>query len=111
MVAVAAETKKGGIPVVCESMKKDPAIQPGEGARAIDTFHPHYITAEEFGQAFESAKNFLEQQYGETRCEDYFDGYATLTSYLAGYAANMPLGVAFEGVRKILHERYGLKDE
>ena len=97
--------------MVCEGITKDPAVAPGEGARAIDTFHAHFITEDEFAQAFESAKNYLAQLYGESRSEDYLDGFSTLTSYLAGYAANMPLNVAFEGVRKILHERYGLKDE
>ena len=111
MVAVAAEKQKGGISVVCEGITKNPAIQPGEDARAIDTFHAHFITEDEIAQAFESARNYLVRLYGTERQEDYLDGFSTILSYLAGYAANMPLSVAWEGTRKILHERYGIKDE
>ena len=84
---------------------------PGEGARAIDNFRKHCIEKSEWGQAFSAAQNHLYTYYGNGEHEDYNAGFATLISYLAGYAAGMPLEIAFEGARLILHERYGLKDE
>ena len=110
MVAVAAKKQKGGIPVVRTGVKKYPAIQPGGSARAIDTFQAHFITDGEFAQAFESAKNFLRRQCGAEGREGYLEGYTTMIAYLAGYAGNMPLSVAVDGTREILHERYGLED-
>ena len=109
MVAVVVKKQKGGIPVVCTGITKDPAIQPGEGARAIDTFHAHCITEDEFAQAFECAKRHLEKTHDKG--EGYLDGFSTIISYLAGYAANMPLHVAWTGTVKILRERYGIEDE
>lgn len=90
--------------------KNNPVQRPGDGARAFDTIQKHFITDGEFSQAFESAKRFLEQQYGTGGHEGYYEGFVTLISYIAGYAANMPLHVAYDGTRKILHERYGIED-
>lgn len=97
--------------MVCEGMKKAPVVQPGGSARAIDIFRDDYIADCEWNQALKSAKNFLEHTYGKECAEGYREGFLTVIAYLAGYAANMPLEVAFDGASKILHERYGLEDE
>ena len=90
------------------SEKNNPVQRPGDGARAFDTIHTHFITNSEFPQAFKSAKEFIELQYGTvaTPNEDYWEIYGSLISYLSGYASNMPLRIAADGVKKIIHERY-----
>ena len=93
--------------------KNNPVQRPGDGARAIDTIHTHSIRESDFPQAFISAKTFIEWEYGTIPVpgEEYYEVYCSLISYLSGYASNMPLGVATNGVRKILHERYQIKDD
>ena len=91
--------------------KNNPAIQPGEGARAIDTFRLYSNTGEDFTQAFAAVKKFLIKDYGAEGKEGYYEGFTSAISYLSGYARNMPIHIAFSGVRKILSERYGLENE
>ena len=108
MVAVAAEKQKGGIPVVCEGITKDPAIQPGEGARAIDTLHAHYIAQDSWHQAEISVREHQEHLLADGF--DYFGEMACMLAYLAGYCPEMPVRVANDIVTKLIAERRHLHE-
>lgn len=82
--------------------KNDPAIQPGDGARAFDTILNDSIT-EPFGWAISVVRKYqLEGKY-----EDFNDEFSTLISYFAGCEPDMPLRTAYELVTKLIKERRG----
>ncbi len=108
MVADAAKKQKGGIPVVHDAITKSPAIQPGEGARAIDTFREHYIADDRWIQAKKAVRRHQLEDLDKGL--DYFAESACLIWYLAGYAPEMPVRVAQEIVGKLIAERRRLHE-
>lgn len=88
------------------SKTKNPAIQPGECARAIDTFRNDYIASGELFQV----KNTLQahQLRHLTSGFDYLEECCLLLAFLAGYAPDMPIGMANDIVTELVRERKGI---
>ena len=92
--------------MVCEGITKDPAIQPGECARAIDTFRTYYIAQDDLNQAENALR---EHQKTLDDKFDFFGEFALLIAYLSGYAPQMPLYTANEIATKLVKERRNMK--
>lgn len=92
--------------MVCEAMKKDPANKPGESARAIDTFRKDYTAC----GRWEQAANALQKHQIKALSDgfDYFGECSCMFAFLAGFAPEMPLGVANDIVVKMVEERRGI---
>lgn len=83
--------------------EKDPAMMPGEGARAIDTFRFDYSANGSIEQAEKALRN---ENFGNGFNDfGYFDEMACMMAYLAGYAPGMPVKTAYEMITRIVKER------
>ena len=89
------------------SKKKDPAIQPGDGARAFDTIRDDFIT-DKWGYAIELVKK---RQLEQENWIDYHDEFSTLIACFAGCAPDMPLKIAYTLSRKLINERRNWENE
>lgn len=89
--------------MVCAGITKDPAIQPGERARAIDTFRIDYIASERWIQAENAVREYQIKKLASGL--DCFGEMALMLAYLTGYAPEMPLHTAHEIVTKLVEER------
>lgn len=89
--------------MVCTGMKKDPAIVPGECARAIDTFREDYIADGRWIQAQIAVRKY--QRKNLATGFGYMEEFACMLSFLAGYAPEMPVRVASDIVSKLIKER------
>lgn len=89
------------------SKTKDPAILPGEGARAIDTFRTDYTTSGNLNQVESTLK--AHQMRHLSNGFNYLEECCLLLAFLAGYAPDMPLKMANDIVSELVHERKGLQ--
>lgn len=90
------------------SETKNPAVQPGEGARAIDTFRTHYISKAAIVQAEKSVREHQLLHLADGF--DYFGECACMLAYLAGYAPEMTIRDANDMVTKLINERRHLHE-
>lgn len=88
------------------SKTKNPAIQPGEGARAIDTFRNDYIAS---GKMFQAQNALKAHQLRHLASGfNYLEECCLMMAFLAGYAPDMPLGMAHEIITELARERNGI---
>lgn len=82
--------------------KNNPAILPGDGARAFDTIRDDSIT-----KIWEQAISVVREWQLKSSFIDYNDEFATLISSFAGYAPDMPVRTAYDLTTKLINERRG----
>ena len=78
--------------------KKDPAIMPGDGARAIDAIRDDFIRN---AQEFQHSKDWT----GETLSYEAL----MILAFMRGGKPNVPFHMAYDEVLKLVEERRGIK--